>query len=216
MAENTARKVGKFFDVRARQFDRIYRETSAPKRVLNSVLRPGIFERSKVLLREVERLEKPTLLDVGSGSGVNALAALEAGASFAVGVDVAPQMVDLSRERAVEAGLIDRCRFEQADFMEWPNDERYDIVTALGVFDYVADWREFFRKMAAKSLSSVVASFPGTGYRGRIRKVRYQLRDCPLFLYDLPQVTAFAREAGLPEIEVPFKDSTGFVVVARR
>lgn len=216
MGESTAGRVGRFFDSRARQFDRIYRETSYVKRTLNSVLRPGIYARSKILLREVQRLGAPRILDVGSGSGVNSLAALEAGASFALGVDMAPNMLALSRERAVEAGLSERCRFEQADFMDWATDERFDIVAALGVFDYVADWRPFFVRMANLALSSVVASFPGFGYRGRIRKVRYGLRRCPLFLYDQGDVVGFAREAGLADIDVAFNDPTGFVVVARR
>jgi predicted TPR repeat methyltransferase len=216
MAENTTPRVGRFFDAHARQFDRIYRETSFLKRTVNAVLRPAIFERSKVLLREVQRLDRPTLLDVGSGSGVNSLSALEAGASFAVGVDVAPQMISLAQERAVEAGLADRCRFELVDFMEWTSDERFDVVAALGVFDYVADWREFFARMAEHAATSVVGSFPGRGYRGAIRQVRYRIRRCPLFLYDLDAVTRHARDLGMSETKVGYSDSTGFVLVARR
>jgi predicted TPR repeat methyltransferase len=216
MNENTAGRVGRFFDSRAHQFDRIYRETSFIKRTVNNLLRPGIFERSKVLLREVQRLGSPTLLDVGSGSGVNSLAALDAGASFAVGVDVAPTMIELARERAEEAGLSERCRFEQADFMAWDTEERFDVVAALGVFDYVGDWRSFFARMASLARSSVVASFPGFGYRGKIREIRYRVRGCPLFLYDLSDVASLAHDLGLGHVDTPFHDSTGFVVVARR
>ncbi|MGH2724862.1 MAG: SAM-dependent methyltransferase [Actinomycetota bacterium] len=216
MGENAAGRVGRYWDSRARQFDRIYRDTPLPERILNRLFRRAIFERSKVLIREVQRLGAPTLLDVGCGSGVNSLAALEAGAAFARGVDMAPAMVKLSLQRAAEAGLSERCRFEQADFTGWSTDETFDIVAALGVFDYVAQAEAFFSKLASVGRSSVVASFPGRGYRGRIRKVRYAVRRFPLFLYDEGQVRSWARRAGLTDFEVPFRDASGFVAIARR
>jgi predicted TPR repeat methyltransferase len=216
MGEEAAGRVGRYWDSRARQFDRIYRETPFPERVLNRLFRRAIYERSKALIREVQRLDAPTLLDVGSGSGVNSLAALEAGASFARGVDVAPAMVALARERAAEAGLADRSVFEQGEFMSWTTDETFDVVAALGVFDYVSRAEPFFARMAALARSSVVASFPGRSVRGRLRRVRYGLRNCPLFLYDEDQVREWSSRAGLAGFEVPFRDSSGFVAIARR
>ncbi len=208
-------KVGRFFDVRARQFDRIYRDDNALERLINQSLRAMIYERAAALLEEVERLDAPTVLDVGCGSGVNSIAAIEAGASSAFGVDLAADMLTIAQERAAEAGLSSQCRFELGDFTTWSPSDQFDIVAALGVFDYVQDARSFFNRMADFTRKSIVASFPCKSLRCQIRKVRYHVRGCPLFLYDAAEVSSWARERGL-EPQIARQDRSGFVLLARR
>ncbi len=98
-------KVGRFFDQRARKFHRIYENTPIIEKTLDRVLRRAIYARTQVLVDEIRRLPSPSLLDVGSGTGVNTFAALKAGASRAVGVDLAKTMVEMARQGAIEQGL---------------------------------------------------------------------------------------------------------------
>jgi SAM-dependent methyltransferase len=58
-----------------------------------------------------------TLMDLGSGDGRTVIAAAKRGAT-AVGVEYNPDMVELSRQRAVEAGVTDKATFVQADLFE--------------------------------------------------------------------------------------------------
>jgi len=51
------------------------------------------------------------VLDVGTGSGILAFAALFSGARRAVGVDVDPAAVDAARRNAERNGVAERCRF---------------------------------------------------------------------------------------------------------
>jgi predicted TPR repeat methyltransferase len=214
--ENIAERVGNFFDQRAEKFHRIYASTALVERTVNRVLRRAIYARTEVLLDEVRRLQAPTLLDVGSGTGVNTFDALRAGASRALGLDLASTMVSMARKGAEDAGFADRCRFEEGDFMTWQESERFDVVAALGVFDYVKEAESFLRKMCRSAERTVVASFPGRGVRGRIRKVRYEAQGCPLFLYDEDEVRGWASSEGFSQVLFPFRDSSGFVLAARR
>lgn len=214
--DNIAERVGHFFDRRARKFHRIYESTALLEKTFNRVLRRAIYARTEVLLDEVRRLPAPTLLDVGSGTGVNTFAALQAGASHATGLDLASTMVRMSREGALQQGLADRCTFEEGDFSSWSQDRRYDVVAALGVFDYVKDAEPFLRKMCQYAEKTVVASFPGTGFRGRFRRVRYEAQGCPLFLYEEDAVRSWAASEGFREVLFPFRDASGFVLAARR
>jgi ribosomal protein L11 methyltransferase len=71
-----------------------------------------------------------TMLDVGTGSGVLAIAAVKLGAEQALGVDFDPICVECSMENAEANGVADKTVFRQHDITDgWP-DEKYDIVCA--------------------------------------------------------------------------------------
>jgi SAM-dependent methyltransferase len=57
------------------------------------------------------------VIDLGSGDGRNVIGAARRGAR-ALGVEYNPDMVDLSRRRAKEAGVADRATFQQGDMYE--------------------------------------------------------------------------------------------------
>ncbi len=59
-----------------------------------------------------------TVLEIGSGVGHFHQTMLERGASRAVGIDLAPRMIEEARGWARERGLADRVEYVQGDFME--------------------------------------------------------------------------------------------------
>jgi ribosomal protein L11 methyltransferase len=63
-------------------------------------------------------LENHTVIDIGCGSGVLAIAALKLGAQSAIGIDIDPDALDNARENAVLNHMSDRVRFELGDFRE--------------------------------------------------------------------------------------------------
>jgi ribosomal protein L11 methyltransferase len=71
-----------------------------------------------------------TLLDVGTGSGILAIAAIRLGADSALGVDFDELCVEQSIENAAVNGVGDKTSFRQHDIKDgWP-DEKYDMVCA--------------------------------------------------------------------------------------
>lgn len=71
-----------------------------------------------------------TMLDVGTGSGVLAIAAVKLGVEKALGVDFDPVCVECSQENAEANGVAAQVAFRQHDITHgWP-DEKYDIVCA--------------------------------------------------------------------------------------
>jgi ribosomal protein L11 methyltransferase len=71
-----------------------------------------------------------TMLDIGTGSGVLAIAAVKLGVKQALGVDFDPICVECSMENAAANGVAEQTSFRQHDITDgWP-DEKYDIVCA--------------------------------------------------------------------------------------
>ncbi len=66
-------------------------------------------------------------------------------------------------------------------------DGRFDVVLALGLFDYLPEPQRFAERMfdlCAEGGCTVARSPPGRWSRGRSRKVRYEwIGDCPIFNY---------------------------------
>lgn len=69
------------------------------------------------MLRLAQLTPQDQLIDLGSGDGKIVLAAAREGAR-GLGIEYNPELVELSRRRARQAGLAERARFERADIFE--------------------------------------------------------------------------------------------------
>jgi ubiquinone/menaquinone biosynthesis C-methylase UbiE len=209
-------QVRAYFDTRAGRFDRLYRDDSRLEAWVNRTFRQAVYQRFRITLAESGDVTGASVLDVGCGPGRYAIAYAKLGAARVVGVDVAEQMLDLARTHAAANEVADRCHFARGDFLATPFDERFDVVLAIGVFDYLPEAVPFLRRMVELSRRRVIATFPGRSpLRMRFRRLRYAARGVPVFFYRADEVEALARAAGLSRFTlVPLTTSgTGYVLV---
>jgi 2-polyprenyl-3-methyl-5-hydroxy-6-metoxy-1,4-benzoquinol methylase len=142
-----------------------------------------LFQRSEKAIHECLECEAQSILDVGCGSGVNSVFFAQSGISSVVGLDYAGSMLDIARGR-IPQEYKDVIEYVDSDFMLWKSDIKFDCVVALGVFDYLDQPRGFLEKMMQHAEKKVIFSVPGKDYARRyLRKLRYQLRGCPLYFY---------------------------------
>jgi cyclopropane fatty-acyl-phospholipid synthase-like methyltransferase len=107
------------------------------------------------LLRAIpeERLRGARFLDVGCGQGGLMLAAIEAGASTASGVDIDLSCfgydwrAEIAAERGIDLGRIDL--LAEGDFCDYPIAGEFDVVTCFDALEHVGRPAEFMRKFAA-------------------------------------------------------------------
>jgi SAM-dependent methyltransferase len=175
-------RVREHFRRKAFSFDRLYDEEHA----LQRTLRPGLFNRRELALDVAREYEAPRVLDVGGGSARTGELILEQGASRYVNVDLSDSMLDLARQR-LDRFDDEKVLLIQGDFLRAAIPGSYDVILALGYFDYIEDAPAHVRRMRELIApgGSVVASFPRwTWTKGPIRKLRYELiNNCPIFDY---------------------------------
>lgn len=209
----------RYFDQHAARFDSIYHEGQPLQRLLNRWLRKAIYERFVITFEKSEPLAGKTVLDIGCGSGRYAVEFARRGASRILGVDYAKGMLALARDFAQAQGVADRCEFREGDFTTVALEEQFDVVIAIGVFDYQDKPVEFMRRMAERSRGKVIASFPGRSLiRMPLRKLRYWWGDCPVLFYREEEVREIGKKAGLSSVEiVPIRSSgTGFMFIGTK
>jgi SAM-dependent methyltransferase len=202
------------FRAKAQQFDDLYED----ERILVRLLRPGLFRRRQLAVDTVRTYAAPRVLDVGCGSGRIGEFVLEAGASHYVGVDFSEPMVALARARLER--FTDRVELITDDFLRAPLAGLFEVVLALGLFDYLPNPDDFAARMSELCApgGSLVGSFPAWSLiKGPARKVRYELiGDCPIFNYSDDQLRAMLSSAGFGEVELLAPGRSGYLVRARR
>ena len=209
-------RVERYFQRTAVEFDALYDEGNTWEYRVNRLLRRGLFERVRLTVAQFQDMSGFELLDVGCGSGRNSVLFAQAGARRVLGLDFADSMIQIARSTAESAGLASRCEFIKADFMEYAFQRKFGVVLALGVFDYVAEPVKLLRRMMDVSTGKVIGSFPAWSLvRAPLRKIRYSLRDCPLYLYTRGQLGQICRSAGLQEFTILPYASSGYLVVGR-
>ena len=204
-------RVREHFRRKAFSFDHLYDEEHAIQRLL----RPGLFNRRELALSVAREYDAPSVLDVGGGSGRIGEPILEQGASRYVDVDLSDTMLGLARERLARFG--DKVELVQGDFLATPLQGPFDVVLALGYFDYIPNADAHARRMGELCSGSAVASFPRwTWTKGPIRKVRYEvINNCPIFDYTHEGVTQMFTDAGFAYVDL-HEGKSGFLARASK
>jgi SAM-dependent methyltransferase len=202
------------FEDKARQFDDLYED----ERWLVRTLRPGLFRRRKLAVDSVAAYANPRVLDVGCGSGRIGEFVLEAGASHYVGVDFSEPMIDLARARLTR--FESRTELIVDDFLTAPLDGPFEVILAVGLFDYLPEPHRFARRMFELCAPGgcVVGSFPTWSLlKGPVRKVRYEwIGNCPIFNYSRRELELMFGASGFERVEIASPGRSGYLVRAYR
>jgi SAM-dependent methyltransferase len=202
------------FEEKAQQFDDLYED----ERWLVRTLRPGLFRRRQLAVETVRSYAAPRVLDVGCGSGRIGEFVLEAGASHYVGVDFSAPMIDMSRARLRR--FESRTELIVHDFLTAPLTGPFDVVLAVGLFDYIPEPHQFSRRMFDLTAPGgcVVGSFPTWSWlKGPVRKVRYEwVGDCPIFNYSRRELELMFGASGFGRVEIASPGRSGYLVRAYR
>ena len=211
---NAPQRVRDRFTTKAKQFDDLYED----ERLLVRLLRPGLFRRRQLAVETVAAYAQPSVLDVGCGSGRIGEFVLDAGAARYVGIDFSEPMIELADQRLERFG--DRVTLVTDDFLTAELDERFDVVLALGLFDYLPNPEDFAARMFELSSAGgcVVGSFPAWSWvKGPVRKARYEwIGDCPIFNYTRDGLGQLFREAGFARVEIFAPGRSGFLLRIHR
>ena len=193
-----------YFDSVPKQWDAVYSHESRISSMINHLLRKGLYERYRLTFEHCGDLSGASVLDVGCGTGRYSIECVKRGAGRVVGIDFAPSMIDFSREIAREMKVDDRCEFLCGDILEYAFEESFDVVLALGFFDYIKEACAIFEKVAELHPRKFAASFPRfTPIWGLQRKIRYNwIRKCPIYNYTAEQLDSLYRDAGFEHYDV--------------
>ena len=198
MSEIQPAHVKAYWEKVAEQFDTIYSgEKSGFMRFLDKVFRRDMYERYHLTISECADPAIKSVLDVGTGSGRFCLPLADQKEKI-VGIDFSAPMIELAQRRAQEAGVADRCDFRVGDFMDMDISESFDVVIAIGVFDYVSEPATLLRKMRKQAGAKIVTTFP-TLWTWRVvpRWIRLKFGGCPVYFFTKDQVRKYHEAAGL-------------------
>ncbi|HWO56341.1 MAG TPA: class I SAM-dependent methyltransferase [bacterium] len=192
------------FDRHADDFDRLYYEgrQTAIQRWLNRRFRSDIVGRYRAALAHVASTQARSVLDVGCGPGHYLSALATMGVPRLVGIDLSERMLELARHNLAGEGITG-VELVQRDFLEWETTEQFDVVLALGYFDYFDHPVEHLSRMRALARHSVFASFPSRHwFRTPFRWTRQRIHGTRVYFYDTSRIEALGREAGFPRCTV--------------
>jgi 2-polyprenyl-3-methyl-5-hydroxy-6-metoxy-1,4-benzoquinol methylase len=186
-----------YWDVRSDLFANYYKKPSW----FDKMFRKAVFVRTAVALNTIKEFDKPSILDIGSGPGVNSVTWLKnSNASFLLGLDFAQNMVDYARKNAAAEGVGDRCKFEKGDFFTYDfKGEKFTVSVAAGVVDYIKDTAAFLKRMDEVSTGAFVISWPEKGLRMALRRYRY---TTPVYHYSEADVRRLHEGLAIKSLEI--------------
>lgn len=206
-----------YFNKIPRQWDALYAHENVVQYFFNRVLRRALFDRHRLTFEKCGEISGATVLDVGCGTGRFSIEFAVRGASRVVGVDFAPSMIDYARSLAAEMHVSEKCEFLCDNFLEHEFREQFQIIVAMGFFDYTANPQEVLQKIHSLTGRIFLASFPRDSLIwGLQRKIRYRfIKKCPVYHYSRGQLVDLYRAASFTDVSL-LDTSHGFFVVARK
>jgi SAM-dependent methyltransferase len=196
--QDTAEKVATYWNDVAGKFDTIYSGRKSPlARALDGWLRRDMFERFDWVMGLAGDVRNSRICDIGCGSGRFVAELARRGAGRVVGVDVAPEMLRLASQHVAANGVAARCQFALADVEHWRTEERFELVIAIGFWDYIEDPRSRLAKIRRLSESRFLSAWPrAETWRAPVRKARLSALGCPVYFYRRDAVCHLIEGAG--------------------
>lgn len=201
-----------YWDDRSELFGNYYIKPS----LFDKIFRRGVYERIAVSMKACMDIQNASVLDIGSGPGLNSIYLIKnAKASHVTGIDFAPQMISFANEAVTSEGIADKCNFILGDALTYDfGNKKFDFSMAMGVFDYIEDAEALIKRMSELTTKTFVISWPENGLRMWLRRQRY---TCPLYHYTIEEIKNLHANAGitLDKLEI-VKIGGGWATIAKK
>ncbi len=193
-----------YFHRRIDDFDNIYQtDRTGIMAWLDRTLRASVRERFRLAFELLGDLAGKSVLDVGCGSGRYMFEAVRRGADDVVGIDAASGALEAAKKIAGDLGVQDNVNFINSDFLDYGIERKYDIVFAVGYFDYIFTPQAHLEKMLECCDRFFFASFPKLWHpMTPIRKLRLALNRCPVRFYSRRRIEKMMHAAGIRSFEI--------------
>ncbi len=203
-----------FFDNYSKKFDEIYdtktNKYSFLKILINEFLRKSMKTRYILALREAKKLKKKLdIIDIGCGPGRYANDLAISGHNV-TGIDISKDMINIAKEKNYT--LKNKTNFIVGDYLKKNFAKKFDYAILNGFFDYVEEPEIVFKKLK-KDCKIFVCSFPKLyNWLTPQRKIRYILRNCPLYFYTKEKIEKKLKIAGIKKYKFLDNDREYFVI----
>ncbi len=184
----------------ARRFDRIAGEWLDADDFPDMVdVSAGLLD----LLRDAT-LRRPSVLELGSGTGGLSVALLEMGATRVTGVDISASSVEVARRRAADAGFADNARFELGNAVEAVAEPRDWVILDRVICCYAHPDRLVGRAIELAGERIGITLPESRGWRGPVNHVAWRAENlwdllqggCRGYVHDVRRIEQRLREAG--------------------
>ncbi len=203
-----------FFDSYSKKFDEIYdtktNKYSFLKILINEFLRKSMKTRYILALREAKKLKKKlNVIDIGCGPGRYANDLAISGHNV-TGIDISRDMINIAIEKNYT--LKNKTNFIVGDYLKKNFAKKFDYAILNGFFDYVEEPEIVFKKLK-KDCKIFVGSFPKLyNWLTPQRKIRYVVRNCPLYFYTKEKIEKKLKLAGIKKYKFLDNDREYFVI----
>ncbi len=217
---NVSKDVSVFFDGYAHDFSSIYKEDTKKRssfdKLMDKWFRKDIEDRFDRTVQGISKDSINSVLDIGCGPGHFVVKFLEQGKKVTA-LDIAPSMLEITKQRVESMNTDDEVIYILEDYATHSFDQKFDAACVMGFFDYVEDPVSILKKLLQEVNQEIYISIPGNkGFLAWQRKIRYNIRNCPLYLYSLERLTQCLKDAGCYEISDIAETERGYFVTIRK
>ena len=219
-SNSDAANITTFFDDYAEDFSSIYKEDvkkrSAFNKAMDKLYRKDIEIRFDTTIALTEKDSIKSVLDIGCGPGHFVVKFLEQGKDVTA-LDIAPSMLDITKKRVELMQINSKFETILADYAEYEFPSKFDAVCVMGFFDYVQEPVKILKKLLTETNKELYLYFPDNkGWLSWQRKIRYRLRNCPLYFYSKDYLNICLKEADCFHLAEIRETDRGYYVIIRK
>jgi 2-polyprenyl-3-methyl-5-hydroxy-6-metoxy-1,4-benzoquinol methylase len=214
MKKTDLKNIKFFFDSYSKKFDEIYdtknSSNSVFKIIINETFRKAMKTRYTLVLKEIKKIKKKlNIIDVGCGPGRYVYDLAKYGHNV-TGIDISTDMINIAKKK----NLIfkKKTNFIVGNYCYKKFNQKFDYAILNGFFDYIKKPEIVFKKLK-KECKIFLCSFPKLyHWLTPQRKIRYVLRNCPLYFYTKNKIKINLKIAGIKKYKILDNGREYFVI----